>query len=278
MLGSCLLITSNDAITKWIAADYPVSQMLCARGSSILLLILPVLIWKKGRFGLQIHHRGAHLMRGLLSVTSATLFITGLQFLPLVDAVTLTFAGPLFLTAMAPYLLAEQIGWRRWVAVLVGFFGVVLMLKPGTEALRLVALLPLGAALMEAFRDVLTRRMSSTESSIAMVTVTTAVIVAVSLLSAPFGWTVMAWGDLALLALAGALFAAAHFLVIEALRYAQAAVVIPFRYSAVIWALLLGLVLWGDVPDYWTMVGTVLVISSGIYIWHRETLRTRGQL
>ena len=119
--------------------------------------------------------------------------------------------------------------------------------------------------------------MTLTESSLTMVTLTTAVIVVLSVATSVTGWPPMGWGDAGLLAVGGALFGGAHWLLAESLRLAQAVVVAPFRYSPVVWALLLGYILWGDVPDSAMLTGTALVVASGLYIFHRETtLRRRA--
>lgn len=271
MLLACLLITLNDAITKWLGGSYPVGQMLCARGAFFLVVVVLIAGWLRGRHAVRVNDRRAHLLRGLLSTCSAFLFVGSLKFLPLADAITITFATPLLITAMAPYFLGERVGWRRWSAVAVGFVGVALMLKPGTEALRWVALLPLAAAGFESTRDILTRRMTLSESSLSMVCVTTAVIVIVSASTSVTGWPPMSWEHAGLLAIAGLLFGAAHWLMVEALRLAEAVVVAPFRYSPVIWAALLGYLLWGDMPDGFMAAGTALVIGSGLFIFYRET-------
>ena len=203
-------------------------------------------------------------------------FVTGLSFLPLAEAIVLTFASPLFVTALAPPLLGETVGWRRWLAVLVGFVGVLIMIRPGGEAMRWFVLLPLGAALTFGLANIVTRSISATESSVSILCVSMVSVTVVSLATAPFGWRAPSTSDVALLALAGILLGCAHFLMIEAFRLAEAAVAAPFHYSAVIWALILDLVIWVNWPDSWVMGGAVIVILSGLYILRRETLRRRS--
>lgn len=278
MLLGCIVLTTSDAIMKWLTGDYPVSQLLCARGSLLLIVLLPFLVLKRGRnLAMPIVNVRGHLIRGALSTVSAFLFLNGLRFLPLAEAVTLTFAGPLFLTAMAPYLLSEKVGWRRWLAVMIGFAGVVLVFRPGTAVLQWVALLPLGAALAEAFRDALTRQLRYTETALAMMTTSTAIIVAVSVFSMGFGWQSIGLRDLFLIAVTALLFGVAHFAMIEALRQAEAVLVSPFRYSAVLWATVLGIMYWDHMPDTWVIVGAVLIVGSGLYIFYRETVRLRDK-
>ena len=238
---------------------------------------MAIVIVTGGHSSFRMTNRKAHLLRGVLSMGSALMFVVSLKYLPLADAITITFAAPLFVTAMAPYLLSESVGWRRWTAVLVGFTGVVLMMKPGTEAIRWFALLPLGAALCESFRDVVTRKMVFTESSIVMVAVSTAVVVLLCTTTSFSGWNSFTWADIRLLIVSAGLFGAAHLFFVEALRAAQAVVIAPFRYPAVVWAGLIGFFLWGDAPNGWMLGGCLLVVGSGLYIFYRETsLSSRG--
>jgi len=277
LLGS-MLITFSDALIKWLGSSYPAGQMLCTRSAFFLLMVAAFVLCKRDRTALRVRNIRAHVLRGALATGSAFLFVASLRFLPLADTITIAFAAPLFLTAMAPYFLSEHVGWRRWSAVMVGFCGVLIMMKPGSDAIRWVALLPVAAAVLEAARDVLTRRMTVTESTLAMVTVTTAVIVVLSAMTSVTGWPPMTWGDAGLLAVGGALFGGAHLCLAEALRLAKAVVVAPFRYSPVVWALLLGYILWGDVPDTAMLSGTALVVASGLYIFHREaTIRSNQE-
>ena len=208
-----------------------------------------------------------------MQTVSAAFFITGLGFLPLADNIALTLAGPLFITALASPLLGERVGWRRWMAVGVGFAGIVLMFRPIGEAMRWAALLPVGAALAGAFRDIVTRRISTTESSISMLFHSTLFITLAGLSTGLFGWRPLTVADVGLMALSGFFLGGAQYLMIEAFRYAEAAVVAPFRYSQMVWGVLLGFVVFGDLPDRWLISGAALVISSGLYILHWEARR-----
>ncbi|MBT6119665.1 MAG: DMT family transporter, partial [Rhodospirillaceae bacterium] len=205
------------------------------------------------------------------------LFVTGLNVMPFADAVAMTLAGPLFLTALAVPILGEPVGWRRWTAVGIGFIGVLIMVRPGGEAMRLVAIFPLAAALAGAVRDLITRRMSRSESSLAMLFWTTAIVTMGGLTTLPFGWVPPRIDDLGLLIATGFMLASAHYLFIEAFRLAQAAVIAPFKYTNLVWAVIIGLIVWGDLPDAWVFTGAALVVASGLYILHREAVRRRAR-
>ena len=274
ILGGALL-TTNDAVLKWLTGDYPVGQIMFVRGMFVFLPIA-LLVWRAGGIdALRINSIRGQSLRAVFAFTSGFLFITGLAFLPLADAIAITFAGPLFITALAPPLLGEHVGWRRWSAVLIGFAGVMVMIRPGAGAVQWAALLPLAASLSGAFRDLMTRRMAATETSISIMGFTNAAVVLAGLSTWPFGWVPLVPGDVGLMALSGMLVGGAHFLLIERYRWAEAALVAPFKYTNMIWAVAFGFAVWGDLPDTWTVIGVAVVIGSGLFIVRREATRKK---
>lgn len=274
VLGGALL-TANDAVLKWLTGDYPVGQLLFVRGLFVLLAIT-VFVWRSG--GLKVirvnSYKGQFLRAGF-AFTSGFCFITGLNFLELADAIAITFAGPLFITALASPLLGEDVGWRRWVAVFIGFFGVLVMIRPSGEAVQWAALFPLVASFAGALRDITTRKISAHESSMAIMCFSTLAVIVFGLGTYPFGWSALTLKDLGLMALSGLFVGGAHFLLIERFRWGEAALLAPFKYVNMIWAILFGFVLWGDLPDAWTLSGAAFVVACGLYIVHRETLLVR---
>ena len=272
ILGGALL-TTNDAVLKWLTSDYPVGQLMFIRG---LFVFLPVFLiaWRAGGFSLiRINSYRNQSLRAGFAFISGFCFITGISFLPLADALAITFAGPLFTTALAPAMLGEHVGWRRWSAVMVGFVGVVVMLRPGGEVVQWAALFPLGASLAGALRDITTRKMAGQETSVSIMCFSTVLIVVAGLCTWPFGWAPLVLEDLGLMALSGMLVGGAHYLLIERFQWAEAALLAPFKYTNLIWAVIFGFVIWGDLPDAWTLAGAAFVIACGIYIFRRESLR-----
>ncbi len=273
MVGGSALITLNDSIIKSLGGIYPVGEMLFVR---CLFTLIPVayFAWRAGGLAsLRVNDWTGQAIRAVAVVSSAFCFVYGLKFLPLADNVAIAFAGPLFVTALAPFLLGEFVGWKRWTAVLVGFAGVLIMVRPTGAGLQWAALLPLGAALTGAVRDIWTRRLRLTETSESILLVTTTAVGLGGLVTVPFAWVTPTLPHLAALAVSGLLLGCSHFLVIEALRLTEAAVVVPFKYSAFVWAVLLGFIMWGDIPQPWTLAGVVLVIGSGLYILNRELMQ-----
>ena len=278
MLAGCLLLTVNDAVVKWVSGEFQLGQVLATRGLAALIIILAVVAWRKEFHIFRVKYPGVQFLRAILMIVSTFLFVSGLRVLPLAENIAIAFVGPIFVTALAPVFLAEKVGWRRWTAVLVGFAGVLVMLRPqaalsidgGGDGLNWLALFPAGAALCGAFRDILTRRISHGEATGTTLFYSTLGVTLAGAAVTPFGWQTPGATDLALLSLAGLLLCSAHFLHIETFRFAEAALVAPFKYSSLLWAMAFGFLIWGDVPDRWTLLGAGLLIGSGIYIFHRE--------
>lgn len=277
MICGGALLTLNDAILKLLVSAYPAGELLFLRNVFMLAMIV-AFAWYRGWLGrLKPRNLRGQMARAAMLIASAYLFVIGLKYLPLADAVAITFTGPLFITALAAPMLGETVGWRRWAAVAVGFLGMVVMLRPTAGVVQWVALWALGASLAGALRDLLTRRLSATETSLSILTVSAVAVLLAGLASAPFGWPVPTWRDLALLALAGAILFAAHFLLIETFRLAEAAVVAPFKYANILFGTLFGYLLFGQLPDEWTVAGATVIAGSGLYILHRETRRARAK-
>lgn len=276
LLGG-LLLTANDAVLKWLTGDYPVGQLLFFRGLFVLLLIT-LFVWRLGSMEtIRINSFRDQIQRAGFAFTSGFLFITGITYLPLADAIAITFAGPLFITILAAPMLGESVGWRRWTAVVVGFFGVLVMLRPTTEALQLAALLPLGASLAGALRDITTRRISANETSLSILLFSTLAVIVFGLGTLPFGWAPLTLRDLGLMGLSGLFVGGAHYFLIERFRWAEASLLAPFKYLTMIWAVIFGFLIFGDLPDSWTLSGAGFLIVCGVYIAHRETVTAKGR-
>ncbi|MDE0815387.1 MAG: DMT family transporter [Alphaproteobacteria bacterium] len=262
-------------MTKWLGQSYPVGQIICLRGVFMLLPIAIMTARSGGIASLRVNKPTDIALRSVLFIGTTALIATSMILLPLADAAAILFAGPLFITAIAPWILNEIVGWRRWTAVTVGFVGVLIMLRPTPEAIQILALIPLTAALCSAFRDVVTRKISPTESTNAIMLWSTLALITVSALSAPFGWVAPSFSELGMFATSGVVVGIAHYMMIESYRAADASVVSPFKYTAILWAVALGYIIWDDKPDAFILIGSFLVIGSGLYILYRETRRKK---
>ncbi len=273
MVTGGLLISVNNAVLKSISTSVPLGEVICLRALVSIALIAAFILVRRRVHDLRVTRHRVHLLRGILQVGSMFLFIGALRALPLVDAMTLVYIGPLFITALAPAMLGERVGWHRWTAVLVGFAGVIVMLRPGGEGLHWAAIIPVGAAFVGAVRDIITRRMSAGDTSVGILFYTSCIVGLVSAATLPFGWEIPSWRDVVLIAVAGGIVTTSLFLLIEALRFARASTVSPFRYVALIWAGVLGFLMFDEIPDAWTMAGGALIVLAGLYLVHRETRR-----
>ncbi len=214
-----------------------------------------------------------HALRAGLVVASAFLFVNSVRYLPLADVIAIGFAGTLFVTMLAGPMLGEHVGIRRWIAVIAGFIGVLIVTRPGGTVFQFAVLLPLGAALAAALRDLHTRGMTGRESSNAIMVTSSAAILLAALCTSSFGWRPLLAEDFALMALSGVISGFGHYCMIETFRHAEAALAAPFKYTAILWAVALGYIFWGDLPDAWVITGSAIVIASSLYILRREVIR-----
>ncbi len=275
MVVGMALLTLNNAFLKTLTGDYPPGQLIALRAAFVFIPIALIAWRSDGLESLKINNiRGQSIRAGFL-VATQFLMVTSLGLLPLADVTALSFSGPLVITALAGPMLGEQVGWRRWAAVVVGFSGVLIMVRPDPEIFRIAALLPILAASSGALRDLVTRRISTGESSIAILCFSTSAVLLAGLVSMLFDHVPLNMADLPLLAVAGCLQGAAHFILIEAFRHGEAAVIAPFKYTALPCAAVFGFLLFGQIPDIWIITGAMPVICAGLYIVHRERLKHR---
>jgi drug/metabolite transporter (DMT)-like permease len=224
-----------------------------------------------GMAALQIRDPWGHVWRGVTGVASLVCFVAALALLPLGDAVALGQSGPIFLTALSVPLLAEKVGVRRWTAVIIGFGGVIVMTRPGAGVFEPAALLAIGGAFFYALAMIMVRKLNRTESPAAIVWWFTMIAMVVSGLVLPFVWVTPDWLGFAGLASIGLIGGFAQLTMTYAFRMAPVAVIAPFEYLALVYAMTFGFLIWHEVPDAWIIAGAVIVAASGLYILHRET-------
>ncbi|WP_193177569.1 DMT family transporter [Oricola nitratireducens] len=271
---ACLCV--NDAIAKALTAGYLPIQILFIRN----LVALPIAIliaWRMGgRSALRSHRPATHLVRGALWIGAATLFFTGLSYLGLAEATVLIFVAPVFITALSAIVLKEHVGWRRWTAVLAGFAGVLIVVRPGSATFQAASLFPVATAFLYAALMISARWVDRRESVWTLMLYLTGAGALVSALVVPFFWTPVRAEDVWLF-FGIALFGTVGItMMTQAFRFAPAAVVAPFDYTALIWATLLGWLFWGEIPDVLTYAGAAVIIASGVFIvWRESKVATR---
>jgi drug/metabolite transporter (DMT)-like permease len=269
MLVAMLLFTLNDTMGKWLVATYTVGQVLLIRSAAALLILAPF-AWRGGvRPLVKVERPGMQVLRVLLSSAEVYCFYYAVVYLPLADVMTYWLAAPIYVAALSPLLLGETVGWRRWTAILVGFAGVVIALEPSAATLTAPALISIAGSFAFAFIILSARALRGTPDTTLvfwqMVGAGT-----VGVVTAPFGWVTPGGFELVLLALLGVVAMLAHVCVNRAMKLADAATVAPFQYTLLLWAVVFGWLVFGDVPRVAMLAGAAIIIAAGLFIFYRE--------
>jgi drug/metabolite transporter (DMT)-like permease len=268
--------TLVDAPAKFLQhAEVPIFTVVFLRYSVALVALVCLFVWRQ-EWPQRSHNIRVNLLRGALLTSSTFANFYAVGHLPLALVVSINFAAPLIACALAPFLLGEHVGPRRWAAVIVGFLGILIIVRPGTESFQPAMVFSLFNALVMALYQIFTRKAGFRDAPETGLLWVFAVGLAVSTLLLPQGLSPPAFGWLwAVALLMGTCGLLAHLVISHALRLAPASLLAPFGYTQIIWMTISGIVLFGDWPDQTTLLGAAIVIASGIYVWHRE--RVRGE-
>lgn len=274
MLFGIASFSGMDAVGKWVVRDHSVFQLLFLR-SAVAILILAVLAPVfGGRNAVRTTQPFAHVLRSICSVLAFLFFFVSVRYLPLADAVAVAFGGPFIVTALSVPLLGETVDRRRWMAVGVGFLGMLLIVQPTSGAFRPAALLVVAASFAYAFMMVLTRWMSrrseTGERTFVFLAFTFAIQTLVGLSGSLSNWAPMAPLDIGLSCVVGILALGGHYGITAAFQRAPASVVAPFEYTALLWATLFGFLIFGDFPDVYVWLGVAIIVAAGLYTIRRE--------
>jgi drug/metabolite transporter (DMT)-like permease len=266
-----------DGIAKYISRDYPVIEVVWGRYLFHFLTMLILLWWRyqgkttlrwwPGQLRLQ-------LLRGATLVGSTLLFFAAIATMPLADALALMYVFPMVVTALSPWLLKEYVGIHRWSAVVLGFIGICIILRPGSQTFQLSALLALASGLVLGLYCIVTRRLSGNTPPLITLAFTAFIGGVVMSCIVPFHWITPTPTVWLLMLIMGAAAALGHTLMILAFDYAEASLLAPLAYAEIVIAVVIGYLVFGDFPDIWVWSGIVIVISSGMYISLRETHRS----
>ncbi|CAO3426584.1 DMT family transporter [Azospirillum endophyticum] len=273
MLLAMVLMTMMNALAKILAETYPLGEVTFFRNLFALLPAVAMVAAAGGRSCLRTDHWQGHLWRAVVGLVSMVLLFWAYHLMPLANAVAISYSAPLFLTALSVPLLGERVGPFRWAAVVVGFVGVLIMVQPGAGMLDRGALVALIAAVCFALAMIAMRQLGRTEKPVTTVFYFTVISASLSALALPFGWTTPDGHALALMAAMGIAGGGAQYFSTRAYSLARAVVVGPFSYASLIYATILGWVVWGDVPAPHVIIGATVVIGSGLLILYRETRR-----
>jgi drug/metabolite transporter (DMT)-like permease len=275
MLLSIFMFSFGDALGKFMVATYSVGQLLWLRACAALLLLSPM-IWRHRAQFLRLERPWLQLLRVTLSTLEVAAFFLATVYLPLADVITYYLAGPIFVTTLSAVVLREQVGWRRWSAILIGFCGVVIALRPSAQTISGPALIALGGSLSFAVLMLITRSLRATPDIVMASSQFVGTFLLGALMS-PFGWVTPSPGSLVLFAVAGGISVSALFCVNRSLKLAPASVVVPYQYSMIVWAVMFGFVVFGDVPSAATILGASIIIGAGLYIFLRERRLGRAE-
>jgi len=271
MLLAIVWFIGLDTLAKYLMQSHPLAQVVWAR-FFFHMVIIAIVLHRRLPVTATSRLPGFQVIRSCLMLATTTLFFTGLQFLPLATATTLMFLSPIFVTVLAIPLLGEHVGMRRWVGVALGFAGAIIVVRPGVVDLEWSMLIVIAAALSHAFYQILTRRVRTLDSPMTSLLYTGLVGAVIMSLVVPFHWHPVAGPEWALFLALGVAGCVGHLCFIRGFQRAPASLVAPFSYTSLVWATLFGYALFDDLPDRWTLAGASLIISAGLYIFHRERL------
>jgi drug/metabolite transporter (DMT)-like permease len=270
MVAATMLFATAQALSKWQVARYPVGEVMFLRSLSSLIVVAVVMLPVTGFSVFATRRPRDHVARGLSQAISQTLSVLALSLMPLAGAIAINFSAPLFAALVSIVWLKERAGPTRWGVLLVGFFGVLIVTNPGADSLTLGALFALGNAVMYGSVTVAVRGMTRTESANTLLIWQMVTIAFFHVFLLFFGWRTPTPIDAAMLFGTGLTNAAGQYFWTQALRFAPTTAVTPFYYLMLVWALVIGFIVWGDVPTAGLLAGSAIVVASGLFLLWRE--------
>lgn len=288
LCSGVMIFSGQDWIIKLLSGDYPVHQAIAIRGVVAMVILFGFIAWSGKLGSLRSKRMGLLIVRGLVLMVAYTTYYLAFPSMPLASIVAIWFTVPLFVTALAGPFLGEKVGARRWIAAIVGFAGVLIIVRPGTDSFVLASLLPVASALTYSISALMARRMGETESAPVMSFYQNLVYLLVALVMAAIfgagsfegttdpslaflvrGWSSPTLLDLGLLAACGVIASIATVLLAQAYRMAEANFVACFEYTAIIWAIFGGYVFFGETLDAYSVAGAALIVVAGLYVLFR---------
>jgi len=274
MLLTMLLFVSMDACAKFLTQSMHVLEVVWGR-YFFHLLILMILLAPRLKTLMTTSHIRLQLSRSLLLLMTTACFFTGLGYIPMADASSIMLTSPIVVTALSMPILKEKVGLRRWASIVIGFIGALIIIRPGTGMMQPAALFPITAAILYGFFQISTRFLSHSEPVLTSLLYSALIGTILTTLALPFFWQMPTTSEWLIMISMGMFGGAGQFTLIKSLTIAPAATVAPFNYTNLIWATLFGFVIFGDLPDRWTITGAVIIVASGLYIFHREHIRAK---
>ncbi|WP_169545415.1 DMT family transporter [Sneathiella aquimaris] len=267
------LFVCMDSIVKYTAQFYDPSQVVWARYFFHMVLMTLFLAPSQGMKLIRTSNLKLQVFRSMLLLGATICFFTALKYVPLADAGAMGSTSPLFVTVLSVLILKEKVSFRRWSAVIIGFMGALIILRPGLGIVHPAMFLVVGMSVFYASYQIATRKLAGIDSSVTTLFYTALVGTVVMSIVAPFVWTApdaKGWGLLAVIGLIGGV---SHFVIIKAFSYTSASTAAPFSYTQLVWTAIFGYFAFGDLPDQYTILGAIVIVASGLYILYRERVR-----
>ncbi len=262
-----LVFAGSNATAKYLATTYPAGQTLFLRSLVVLVLLAPLIRRDEIRRMWSSNQRGLHLLRCVTSAVEVGMYYWALAWLGLAEISVIYLAGPIYITAMSALFLREHVGWQRWGAVLIGFAGVILALRPDQTVMTLPALIAVAGSFLYAASLVATRRLRDTPNPVLVASQVVTLLVPTAI---PLGWAMPDTFDAAMFAVIGIVATIGYLCVNRGLQLAQASIVAPFNYLSIVWATTLGFVVFHEIPDPRVLLGAALIIGAGLFILFGE--------
>lgn len=271
MIGACACFSANDAATKLAAQSLPVTQIVAIRAAFTLLFAFLIIAWRSEIRALPRIRDPYLMLRAVIEAVTGLLIIYALSRMPIADLTAILLVQPFLMTLVGVLVLKEAVGWRRWAAVAAGFVGMLLVMKPGTAGFDSVSLIALLSAFLVLARDLLVRKIRAEVP-------TTVISFSTALFAVPLGlagaftetWPVPPLYPLLAVVVAAAFLVFAFILMVSAFRGTDVSAVSPFRYSIVVFAVIFGVLVFGEIPDAASLLGIGVIVAAGLYMLHRE--------
>jgi drug/metabolite transporter (DMT)-like permease len=274
MMLSILLFSLMDASVKWLGAIYPTAQIMFFRCAVALVPVAVIIVLRGGPGILRTGHKGLHLLRSVLGIAAMGFAFYAFSLMPLAEAVSILHTAPLFMTALSVILLREKVGIRRWTAIIIGFIGMLIVVRPGADMLASGSLYMLAAAFLIGCTTIIIRHLGKIDDPVCITfyfTVTGVLVSAVGILMQ--GWQAPAPADLALLLMVGLFGGMAQYLMTLSYRHLAVGILAPLKYLTIVFGGCIAYLVWDELPDLQSYIGIGVIVGSGLYTLHRELMR-----
>jgi drug/metabolite transporter (DMT)-like permease len=273
MVGATIVFAASSACSKWLVATYPVGEVLFTRSVVSLIACALVILPTSGLVVFRTSRLRHHVARSFSQFVSQSCLIIAFSLMPLAGAIAINFSAPLFAALVSIVLLKEKVGLARWTALLVGFLGVLIVTNPGAGAFQIGALFALANAILYGTVTAAVRGMTATESAPTLTLYQIVLITSFFAVVAPFGFIMPTWDHWGLIVFNGLANAIGQYWWTKSLHLGPASAVAPFFYLSLVWAAVIGFVVWGDVPTIGLLIGSAIVVASGLFLLWRESRR-----